>query len=241
MPPNRQQQAANTENYRKKRWVLIGVVVVLLILYGVVPPLRNMMNHIIYMFTTGNFQAVHDFIGSYGAYAALISFLLMIMQSIIAPLPAFLITIANANLFGWWQGALLSWFSAMVAACLCFYLARILGRDLVVKITSEKGLNNIENFFDHYGTHTILIARLLPFMPFDIVSFAAGLMPMSVVEFVVATGIGQLPATVIYSYAGGKLTGGAQALVTGLLILFAVAILISVLRMLWQERHKHQQ
>ena len=39
---------------------------------------------------------VRQFVESYGAYAALVSFLLMILQSIAAPLPAFLLTFANA-------------------------------------------------------------------------------------------------------------------------------------------------
>ena len=50
------------------------------------------------MFASGDFTVVRQFVESYGAYAALVSFLLMILQSIAAPLPAFLLTFANANL-----------------------------------------------------------------------------------------------------------------------------------------------
>lgn len=60
--------------------------------------------------------------------------LLMMFQSIIAPLPAFLITFANAAVFGWWQGAILSWTSAMAGALVCFYIARIAGRDIVERL-----------------------------------------------------------------------------------------------------------
>ena len=52
-------------------------------------------------------MVVKDFVKSYGPYAAVISFLLMILQSIAAPLPSFLITFANANLFGCVKGAIL--------------------------------------------------------------------------------------------------------------------------------------
>lgn len=46
-----------------------------------------------------------------------VSFLLMIFRAIAAPLPAFLITFANASLFGaFWGGVLSS--SAMVGAAL---------------------------------------------------------------------------------------------------------------------------
>jgi uncharacterized membrane protein YdjX (TVP38/TMEM64 family) len=59
-------------------------------------------------------ESVIAYLREFGVYAALISFLLMILQSIIAPIPAFLITLSNAAIFGWALGALLSWSSAMV-------------------------------------------------------------------------------------------------------------------------------
>ena len=56
--------------------------------------------------------------------------------------------------------------------------------------------------------------------------------------FFIATGLGQLPATVIYSYVGGMLTGGAKLLMTGLLILFALSALVVLLRKIYMERKK---
>ena len=162
----------------------------------------------------------------------------MIFQSIAAPLPAFLLTFANANLFGWWQGAILSWTSAMAGAAVCFYIARILGRDVAEKLTSKSGLAQIDTFFERYGKNTILICRLLPFISFDIVSYAAGLTSMSFMSFFIATGIGQLPATIVYSYVGGMLTGGAKLLVTGLLILFALSGRIVLFKQLYNEKQK---
>ena len=190
------------------------------------------------MFATGDFEVVRQFVESYGSYAMVVSFLLMVLQSVMAPLPAFLITFANANLFGWWQGAILSWSSAMAGAMLCFVLARWLGRDAVEKLTSKGALKQVDDFFDKHGKQSILIARLLPFMSFDIVSYAAGLTSMSFWGFVVATGLGQLPATIIYSYVGGMLTGGARLLVTGLLILFALTALVFLGKSVYNERAK---
>ena len=166
------------------------------------------------------------------------SFMLMILQSIAAPLPAFLLTFANANLFGWWKGAILSWSSAMAGAAVCFYIARLLGRDAVEKLTSRTSLKQIDEFFEKHGRLSILIARLLPFISFDIVSYAAGLTSMSFGSFFIATGIGQLPATIIYSYVGGMLTGGAKMFVTALLLLFALSALIVLFRQLYVEKQK---
>lgn len=219
-----------------KRFILIGVILAALCCYNFVPSVQKNVNDILKMFASGDFTVVKDFVASYGAYAALISFLLMIFQSVAAPLPAFLLTFANANLFGWWQGAILSWSSAMAGAAVCFLIARILGRDVVEKLTSKAGLEQIDVFFEKYGRNTILVCRLLPFVSFDLVSYAAGLTSMSFGAFFVATGIGQLPATIVYSYVGGMLTGGAKLFVTGLLFLFAISAFVFLIKKIYTDR-----
>ena len=225
---------------KEKTWVkkvlLLGIILAAVLVYILVPPVNSSINRVMKMFASGDFDVVREFVASYGAYAALASFLLMIFQSVAAPLPAFLLTLANANLFGWWQGAILSWSSAMAGAAVCFFIARILGRDAAERLTSKAGIAQIDTFFEKYGRNTILICRLLPFISFDIVSYAAGLTSMSFGSFFLATGIGQLPATIVYSYVGGMLTGGAQILMTGLLILFALSALVVMLRKIYMDR-----
>ena len=60
-------------------------------------------------------------------------------------------------------------------------------------------------------------------------------------SFFIATGIGQLPATLVYSYVGGMLTGGARLFVTGLMILFALSALIVMLRRIYMEKQRKKQ
>lgn len=229
----------------EKKKINIGSKIILLmallccvLAYFFIPAVNQIFNKIFVMFASGDFTEVKQFISSYGVYAAAISFALMVLQSIVAPLPAFVLTFANANLFGWWQGAILSWSSAMAGAAVCFYIARILGRDVAERLTSKTGLKQIDEFFEKYGNNTILICRLLPFVSFDYVSYAAGLTSMSFWDFFIATGIGQLPATIVYSYVGGFLTGGARLFMLGLLIMFAIVSLIFMFRTIYMNKHK---
>ena len=223
----------------KKFVMILGIGAAIASYYGI-PSVKETINLVFKMFASGDFGVVKDFIASWGAYAAVISFGLMIFQSIAAPLPAFLITFANANLFGWWQGAILSWTSAMAGAALCFYIARVLGRDVAEKFTSKAGLKQVDAFFEKYGKSTVLVCRLLPFVSFDLVSYGAGLTSMSFGSFFLATGIGQLPATIVYSYVGGMLTGGAKLLVTGLMILFALTAFIVMARKIYVEKQRQK-
>ncbi|EIQ80343.1 hypothetical protein SF123566_8227 [Shigella flexneri 1235-66] len=202
------------------------------------PDVRDFLTQSLAAFTTLDQHALENFIRSWGPQAAVISFFLMILQAIIAPLPAFLITFANASLFGAFWGGVLSWTSAMAGAALCFFIARVLGRGAVERLTGKTVLKNMDAFFERYGKHTILVCRLLPFVPFDPVSYAAGLTSIRFRHFFIATGIGQLPATIVYSWAGSLLTGGTYWFVTGLFILFALSVVISVARGLYLERHR---
>ncbi|MGL5752014.1 MAG: TVP38/TMEM64 family protein [Paraclostridium sp.] len=226
-----------------KKSILIKISMVLIVIgiYLFVKPINTFINQMVYYLSMLDLENLKEYILSFGIWAPIISFILMILQSIAAPLPAFLITFANAALFGWVKGAILSWLSAMAGATVCFYIAKYLGRDTIEKLTSKFALESIDNFFEKYGKHTILIARLLPFMSFDLVSYAAGLTSMSFISFFIATGIGQLPATIVYSYVGGMLTGGAKLMMIGILTLSAISILIYVIKKIHNEKQLKEQ
>lgn len=228
---------------KKNSGFLIKISAVLLVaaVYFFVPVVRVNVNQAIFILQNVDVDLARGYILGFGIWAPIVSFLLMILQSIAAPLPAFIITFANAGLFGWVKGAALSWSSAMAGAALCFYIARFFGRDVVEKLTSKYALESIDDFFDQYGNYAILIARLLPFVSFDIVSYAAGLTSMSFWSFFIATGIGQLPATIIYSYIGSMLTGTTRTVVMGLLVLFALSAMIMLFKKVWTDRNKKKE
>ena len=218
------------------RLIVLLVLILLCLTYFFVPAVKSYVNEIFSVLGSANVDAVVEFIRSYGPYAMIVSILLMVFQSVLAPLPAFLITFANAAIFGWWQGAILSWTSAMAGAVVCFYIARALGRDAVEKYAGRGALASVEGYFEKYGSRTILICRLLPFVSFDAVSYFAGLTPIKFLPFLVATGIGQLPATVVYSYVGGMLTGGVKYFVTALLCIFALSIAVMIIKRMYNDR-----
>lgn len=226
------------KDLKKSTWLKLGITVIVLCIFYFVKPLRDNIKQMIFLLSMLDVEVIKGYILSFGIWAPIISFILMILQSVAAPLPAFLITFANASLFGWIKGAILSWTSAMAGAVLCFYIARFYGRGVVEKLTSKFALEEVDGFFEKHGKYAILIARLLPFISFDIVSYAAGLTSMSFWSFFWATGLGQLPATIIYSYVGGMLTGSTKTFVFGLLILFSLSVLIFLLKRIWNEKNK---
>ena len=234
------EQKTNKKKTLTKLYIL-AVLAILCRVYFLVPQVNAYVNQVASVLGSANVDAVVAFIRSYGAYAMVFSFALMVFQSVLAPLPAFLITFANAAIFGWWQGAILSWTSSMAGAALCFYLARALGRDTVEKYAGKGALASVEGYFEKYGSRTILICRLLPFVSFDAISYFAGLTPIKFWPFFIATGVGQLPATIIYSYVGGMLTGGVKYFVTALLCIFSLGILVMIVRRIYMERQEKKK
>ncbi|MGX7126517.1 TVP38/TMEM64 family protein [Enterococcus viikkiensis] len=224
-------------NKRKSARIFLIIVILLAgVSFYFIPAFRTKVTQILMLFRSMNVDSIIGYLRSFGVWAVVISFLLMMFQSIIAPLPAFLITFANAAVFGWWQGALLSWTSAMAGALVCFYIARIAGREIIEKMNKNFSLETIDEYFDRYGRHTILICRLLPFISFDFISYAAGLTAIKPLPFLIATGLGQLPATIVYSYVGSNLTGNTKTILFGLLSMFALFIAIYVCKQIYQNR-----
>ena len=144
------EQKPNKKKNLTKLYIL-AVLAILCLVYFLVPQVNAYVNQVASVLGSANVDTVVAFIRSYGAYAMVFSFALMVFQSVLAPLPAFLITFANAAIFGWWQGAILSWTSSMAGAALCFYLARALGRDTVEKYAGKGALASVEGYFEKYG------------------------------------------------------------------------------------------
>ena len=143
----------------------------------------------------------------YGPWAAIaISAGLMIAQAIIAPLPGNVITITNALVFGPLWGSLLSWFTTVVGACLCFMLAKAFGKPFAAKIVGSS-VQKAERFFKAYGLQAMFLVRMMPFVPFDAVSYGAGLVGVPFSRFLLATSVGVIPSILVYSYLGGLIAG----------------------------------
>ena len=216
--------------HNKRRLVLLLVMLIGLIVLGVYH--KQVWEYLLELSTA--FQSIETaraYIAGYGALAPVVSAILMIFQSVIAPLPAFLITFANGTLFGFWWGSLLSWSSSMVGAALCFYIARALGIQRVTELISQPAVDKANDFVEKYGTYAILIARLMPFISFDVVSYFAGATRMRFLGFWIATGIGQMPATLVYSYLGEN----ASPHIKWILFVFGIVIAISIIRWLMRK------
>ncbi len=208
---------------RKGIAALLAGGAILGLLYGLMPGFRSSMDEAVATLASADILRMREYLLSFGIWAPVVSTLLMLFQAVAFPLPAFVITFANGFLFGAFWGTILSWSGAMGGAALCYFIARALGRPAVERLVGERSLAFVDRFFQRYGRYAVLIARLLPIVSFDVVSYAAGMTSLGFWEFMIATGIGQLPATVVYSVLGENMSNTARF---GLWVLGSVVALL---------------
>jgi uncharacterized membrane protein YdjX (TVP38/TMEM64 family) len=171
----------------------------------------------------GNVENLRATMLAYGPWAAGISIGLTVAQAIVAPLPMNVVTITNALVFGPVWGSLLSWFSSVLGASLCFLLSKTFGKPFAHKIVGHS-LSKAERFFKKYGLHAMFLVRMMPFVPFDAVSYGAPLVGVPFSRFLVATAIGIVPSILVYSFLGKLIAGIYWWVVIALLSVTLIAI-----------------
>jgi uncharacterized membrane protein YdjX (TVP38/TMEM64 family) len=84
-------------------------------------------------------------------------------------------------------------------------ISRWLGRPIVVRLAGRR-LHSIDRVLEQRGFLAVLVARLLPVVPFMVVSYAAGLTRIPLTTYAVGTAVGVVPGSVLYVAAGAALS-----------------------------------
>jgi uncharacterized membrane protein YdjX (TVP38/TMEM64 family) len=173
-----------------------------LVLLWISPGLRGELVTAWDLLVHGDPEPLTDWLLQFGVWAPMVSALLQIATSIFPPLPSFLVAIANAMVYGVVLGGLLTFVTALAAAAVCFGIARLIGRPGVVRIISVESLEKMDGFMERRGLLAVFLARLIPFINPDVVSYAAGVTGIRWLPFLLAIAAGSVPATVFYSVVG---------------------------------------
>lgn len=210
---------------------LIPAALLAIALLGVLlasPGLRAEMVTAWGLLREGDAESLRDWLRGFGAWAPVVSGLLQLATSIFPPGPSFLLSIANAMLYGAFWGGLLTFVTALLAAAACFGIARVVGRPGVERLVSAETLAKVDGFMARRGMLAVFLARLIPFINPDVTSYAAGVTGIRWVPFLLAMAAGALPATAFYSVIGAaaiEATGWVVVMVLVATILPLVALL----------------
>jgi len=151
----------------------------------------------------------------------------MAVAIVVSPLPSAPIALAAGALYGHLWGTVYIVTGAEIGALIAFTLARVLGYDTLHRWFGERVKLGVLG--SQWGlAATIFVLRLIPFVSFDVVSYAAGLTPIAPWRFALATLAGVAPGSFVLAHFGGELTSAnaqralSAALVVGLVTLVPV-------------------
>ncbi len=171
---------------------------------------------------------LRDFLLSFGFVKGAILYIVIYTFSLrpFIPIPPTLYTLAGGFTFGPVWGTILTVTGATLNASVSFLLARSLGKDFVHRISSGK-LDRINEILKENSFKSLLIIRTSPIgPPFDLVSYASGILRVSFWNYFFATLIGIIPATAVYSYFGGSISKGGWAVLVGFFLVVVIAVIL---------------
>ena len=140
-----------------------------------------------------------------GFVGILIFIIVMAIQGLLVPIPSEIVLLATGIIWGIFWGGVMGIIGSMAAALLCFYISKKGGRPLAKKFVGDKAIDLADNFIHKYGMGAIIIARFLPFIAFDPISYASGLVDMDVKKYSLGTFLGSIPRAFFYSWLGSML------------------------------------
>ena len=168
---------------------------------------------------------VQGYAEAWAPWSAVVSIALMVLHSFV-PLPAEIIAVANGMMFGLFGGVVVTWAGAMLGAVLSFGIARGYGRPALRWLVSERRWQAIDKW--ELRPMSLLIARLIPVISFNLINYGAGLARVRWWPFLWTTGIGILPLTVVSVLLGDTILQASWT-IAGIIIASA-AVLLFVLR-----------
>ena len=142
-----------------------------------------------------------------GLWGPFIIVTLMTVAVVASPIPSAPIALAAGAAYGHIWGTVLIVIGAELGALIAFGLARVLGHDVLRRVFGDKldaGLLGSQTAL----TTTVFASRLMPFVSFDMISYAAGLSRLHAWRFACATLAGIIPASFLLAHFGGEAVSG---------------------------------
>lgn len=131
-----------------------------------------------------------------------IAFIVIYNIATVLLIPGSVLTLGSGVLFGLGWGTLYVILAATLGATIAFWIGRNFARDWVsTKIAGYPKFAAIDRAVAQQGFKIVLLTRLSPLLPFNILNYAFGVTQVSLKDYVMGS-IGMLPGTILYVYIG---------------------------------------
>ena len=126
-------------------------------------------------------------------------------------LPGSVLTLAAGFAYGPVQGTLLVMVASMLGAMAAFVLGRTVLRGRIERrLAGQPRFAAVDRAVAAQGFKVVLLLRLSPLFPFNVLNYALGLTRVPLRTYALASLIGMFPGTLLYVYLGSLVTSAAQ-------------------------------
>ena len=153
----------------------------------------------------------------------------------VAFVPGSVLTLAAGAIFGLGSGTVYVFIAATLGSALAFLVSRYVARDAIERrLEGNERFTAIDRAVGREGFKIVLLLRLSPVFPFNLLNYALGLTGVSFRDYLLAS-VGMLPGTLLYVYYGkvagdvARLAGGAQVQGMAYYGVLAVGLLATIL------------
>lgn len=186
----------------------------------------------------GDVKSTLDFLRSYGPYAMVVSFAIVVFINTLGFLPNIFFLAANGILFGIVWGTVISWLAECVGATISFLLMRYLFKDSAQELIQKNAaLKQIDDFSGAKGFQIMLITRAIPYIPSGLITALGALSSITLKDYVAATLIGKLPSAWVEVTIGHDLMNASE---NGWRIGILIAISTVAYVWYWRSNRKKQ-
>lgn len=181
-----------------------------------------------------NRQALDRWLNDMGPMGPLAIIALMTVAIVMSPLPSAPIALAAGAAYGHTWGTVYVMTGSLSGAMIAFCISRFLGREFVRRWF---GVRSGPIFLSSQNVMmaAVFASRLMPFLSFDLISYAAGLTPLTFWRFALATAAGILPASFLLAHFGSELLDDDPTQVAITIGILGAITLLSVL-LAWRSK-----
>jgi uncharacterized membrane protein YdjX (TVP38/TMEM64 family) len=132
-----------------------------------------------------------------------VAFALIYIVATVLMLPASVLTLLGAAVFGFWTGYIAVTVGSVVGAACSFLIARYAARSKVEQIANEyPKFGAIDDAISEGGWKIVALLRLSPAVPFNLQNYLYGLTKIRFWPYVLTSWLSMIPGTLMYVYLG---------------------------------------
>lgn len=173
----------------------------------------------------GDTDEVRERIDDLGLAGPLLILALALIHTVVF-YPAEILDAAAGFAYGFFPALALVMFGWLLSGLVCFAVGRSVARPLLDRWFGTERFERTEAAIERGGATLLLAVRLIPIIPFSLVSYAAGAAQVPLWRFIWTTAVAYLPLTALSVYFGTRLEGLS---LTDPLVLGSAAALLALL------------